>query len=372
MKSPSHADQSAKTKLTILVVDTDPRLGDLIYRESSAATAGGGGAAGWGGSDVRVATGVDAADLEMRRSPAEVVFVNLQIGDNAGIGVIKSFKARWPRAQIIAVSRLRGGELCIEAWRAGAADMLLAPLGPEEVRQALAGAVRRRGEVHKLAERNVRLRVVCRRLNKARREISQQVDLLCNDLVRAYQEMAQQLNVSQLSAEYLETVKSELEVEGILRKTMEWVLRKLGPVNAAVYLPAGDEFLSLGAYLNLDTHADAALIEALGKTVVEQARRGGAGAATTFDDDAMLTEMFAEDAQALLGKSWLAVGCHTARECMGVLVIFRKQEEGKGSDAGTVGLMEAIAPVLATRIEQALSFYHRLHPFTDEGSESSE
>jgi DNA-binding response OmpR family regulator len=362
----SHSEQPSRhaAKLNVLVLDTDPRLGELIHNQSTPGASPGEAAA------VRVATGVDAAELEMRRNPAEVVFVNLQIGDNAGIGVIKSFKSRWPRAQIIAVSRIGRSELCLEAWRAGAADMLVAPLGPQEVQRALADVTVRRGEVNKLAERNERLRIVCRRLNKARREISQQVDLLCNDLVRAYQEMAQQLNVSQLSAEYLETVKGELEVEGILRGTMEWILRKLGPVNAAVYLPAGDEFLSLGAYLNLDTQGDAALIEALGKTVVEQARRGGAGAATTFDDDSLLTEHFGDDAHTLLGKSWLAVGCYTPRECMGVLVIFRKQEEGKGGDAGTLGMMEAIAPVLATRIEQALSFYHRLHPFTDEGEAS--
>jgi len=115
--------------------------------------------------------------------------------------------------------------------------MLLAPLQPPDIYRAISNISIRRDQVEALAERNKRLRVVCRRLNKARHEISQQVDLLCNDLVRAYQDMAQQLNVTQLATDYADCVRGQIEVEGILRSSMEWVLAKLGPINAAVYSP---------------------------------------------------------------------------------------------------------------------------------------
>src|SRR5690242_10652412 len=65
-------------------------------------------------------------------------------------------------------------------------------------------------ELERLRKRNVRLRLVCRRLNQARHEISQQVDLLCNDLVRAYQEMAQQLNLAQTASEFAQALSGEL------------------------------------------------------------------------------------------------------------------------------------------------------------------
>ena len=123
-------------------------------------------------------------------------------------------------------------------------------------------------------------------------EISQQVDLLCNDLVRAYQDMAQQLNMTQTAAEYGQTLANELDVEGVLRRTMEWVLRKLGPVNAAIYVPSNDHYFALGAYLNLDTQADAQLIDTMAKTVVEQVR-GGQG--LWVEEDRVLDELFGED-----------------------------------------------------------------------------
>ncbi len=361
----------------VLVVDADPKLGELVRqqaRQLGAATdasakspmgsSTGAAVVGVQINRVRVATTVEAAELEMRRSPAHILFVNVQLGDNAGLKVIRSFKRRWPRTQAIAVSRNRKNDLCLEAWRAGAVDMIQAPLHAQDIQSVLANLAVRKGEVDRLAQRNERLRVVCRRLNKARHEISQQVDLLCNDLVRAYQEMAQQLNLTQLASEFSDFVRGETEVEGILRRTMEWILRKLGPVNAAVYLPNGEEHFALGAYLNLDTQADAPLIDVLGRTIVEQARHDKIVA---LERDSAIVELFGAQAEALLGKSWFATGCHTRRECLAVLVVF-KQQSGKDSGQNTTqGLIEAVAPVLAERIEQALGFYNRLHPFPDEG-----
>ena len=191
-------------------------------------------------------------------------------------------------------------------------------------------------------------------------------------LVRAYQEMAQQLNLTQTAAEFAHALQRELDVEGVLRKTMEWILMKLGPLNAAIYLPNGEGHFALGAYLNLDTQADALLIEALGRTVVEQARGPHP---VVIEDDRTLEELFGDDARTLLGRQWLATGCQTPRECLAVLVIFRvrrpgdmeKDAPGNSSlSAVARGLLEAISPILGERIEQALGLYQRMHPFPDE------
>ena len=366
---------NATGRWNVLVVDADPKLGELVRQQAKQisveqrARRKGWIPREWGIvrvqiNRVRVASSIEAAEIEMRRNPAHVLFVNVQLGDNAGLEVIRSFKRRWPGTQAIAVSRTRKSDLCLEAWRAGAVDMLQAPLQAQDVKSVLANLAGRRAQVDRLAQRNERLRIVCRRLNKARHEISQQVDLLCNDLVRAYQDIAQQLNLTQLASDYSDFIRGEIEIEGLLRRTMEWVLRKLGPVNAAVYLPNGDEHFALGAYLNLDTQADAPLIEALGRTVVEQVRRNKILA---LENDAAIVELFGDQAQPLLGRTWFATGCHTRHECLAVLVVFKQQS---GSDPGqnTIqGLIETIAPILAERIEQALRFYNRLHPFPEDG-----
>jgi DNA-binding response OmpR family regulator len=343
----------------LLVVDADARTVDLVRTAAQA------------GAHIRHAASIDAAQAEMLRQPAQTVLVNLQIADHGGIELIKALKQRFGNADIVALSRSRRGETCLDAFRAGASDMLLAPFSSRDIEHALAASADRRKEAQHRAERHVRLRAVCRRLNKARHEISQQVDLLCNDLVHAYQDMAQQLNVTQTAAEFAQVLANELDVEGVLRRTMEWILKRLGPVNAAIYLPNGNDQFALGAYLNLDTQADAPLIDVVGKTIVPQAR----GANPLYlDEDGAIQELFGEDGAPLCGRQWLAVGCHTPRECLGVLVIFRnKSGTGMSSttelNAQSLRHIEAAAPILAERIEQALGFFQRLHPRDDDESE---
>jgi len=359
MKSPQEVNAASGTETaSVLVVDADAKMLDLVRKAADSA------------AQVRLAASVDAAQVAMTRTPADVVLVNLQIADHAGTELIRTIKQKYPKSQIIALSRSRRSEECVDAFRAGAADMLLAPFSQADVQKALTASAGRRAEAEKQRQRHERLRLVCRRLNKARHEISQQVDLLCNDLVRAYQEMAQQLNLTQTAADFAQALAGELDVEGVLRRTMEWILRKLGPLNAAIYLPSGEGNFSLGAYLNLDTQADGPLIDAIGRTIVAQAR---GPSALVVEDDKSIDELFGDDGQQLHGRQWLAVGCLTPRECLGVLVVFRSRTAGMTGttelSASARGLIEASAPILAERIEQALGLYHRLHPFHEDQPE---
>jgi DNA-binding response OmpR family regulator len=341
----------------ILVVDADAAVGELVKAGVSE------------GSRVRVALSTDQALAEMKNRQAEVVLVNLQINDNAGLALIKSIRASNPRAEIIAVSRVKRSELCLDAWRAGAADFLAAPLAAPELKRTLNAVLERRAHNDNLTKRNRRLRSVCKQLNKARHEIRQQVDLLCNDLVRAYQEMAQQLNTTQITVDYAQMVGTEIEVEGLLRKTMEWILAKLGPVNAAVYLSDADRKFALGAYLNLDTEADAPMIAAMGETIVRHSE--SSGNTISVEHDSMIDEMFGEEGRLLKGRAWLSTGCYAPaprRDCLAVLVVFKKQGEPIDSMRNMV---EAISPLLGEKIELALELYHRMHP-RDESTDDTD
>jgi DNA-binding response OmpR family regulator len=350
MKLTGPTDVPAATRAKawdILVVDADPATGELV-RQGGRTRVG----------SVRLARSVDEASLEMKSRPADVVVVNLQINDNAGLELLRKLRKAHPAAETIAMSRLQRTELCVDALRAGATDMLIGTITPEDIRKSLDSIAARRADAQRLTARNTRLRLVCKRLNKARHEISQQVDLLCNDLVRAYQEMAQQLNHAQVTTEYAAMLADELEVEGILRRTMEWILKKLGPINAAVYLPDADRKFALGAYLNLDTEADAALISSIGQTIVSSAE--SAGRAIALASDEQLTEHYSNDAALMHGRTWLASSCFSKRECLAVLVIFRRQNEP--IDAHLQALVEAVCPLLGEKIEEALDLYNRMNP----------
>jgi DNA-binding response OmpR family regulator len=342
--------------LEILVVDADPATFTAIKL------------AGDPSSHHRAALCASDALLAMKHRPADILFLNLQIDDNTGLALLQTIRRIYPNTDVIALSRLRRNEVTLDAFRAGAVDVLFLPAPAAELEKLLERLSRRREAVAMTAYRRLRLRRVCKQLNKARHEIRQQVDLLCTDLVRAYQDMAVQLNAAQVAADFASVIGQELEVEGLLRKTMEWILKKLGPVNAAVYLPDSERNFALGAYLNLDTDADAPLIAAIGDTIVKQADT--APRAVAAEQDQAIDDLFGEEGRRLKGRAWLAAACVAPagpKEAMAVLVIFRKQTDSPaGGDPLTTTLVETVAPVLGEKIQQALGLYHRLHPYFDE------
>lgn len=356
MKSVSRQGESTSSAVReILVVDSDPRTSEVIRATGEGASL-----------TVRAATSLDQAALEMKRRPADMVVVNLQVNDNQGLDLLRGLREQFPRTETVAFSRLQTPELCLGAWRAGATDMLLG-IDPVEIKACLDRAAQRRAGRDQFMARHERLRTVCRNLNKARHEISQQVNLLCHDLVRAYQDLAEQLNQTQTSGEFSLALGDEVEIESLMRRTMEWVLKKLGPVNAAVYLPDSEQNFTLGAYLNFDTNADSMLIDVIGQTVVPQSAEGST--ALLIEDDKTIHELFGDDGNMLAGRTWLGCGSFYHNECLAVIVVFRSR--GEAIDPTWGPLLESVAPVLAEKIARSIRVYQRGLQGTDESGDEA-
>ncbi len=313
MKLPENLTRTAGL-LNILVADADPTLGALVHDSCKMVTA-----------KLRVAINADATILEMKRDSADVLFVNLQMEDNGGLELVRYVKGRWPRTQVIAVSKSRRGDSSAEAFKAGASDVLVAPVSTLKVQRSLSAIAARQNDMARLEKRNLRLRIACRRLNKARHEISQQVDLLCNDLVRAYQDMAQQLNLTQVAADYAGAVRCETGIEGLLRRrTMEWILQKLGPVNAAVYLPAGEEHFALG---RLSESRYPGRCRPHRNPCQDHRPAGPRGVPSSWMMTASWANSSAQRMHPLLtGRAGWPPVARPPRQCLAVLVVFRRAE----------------------------------------------
>lgn len=337
----------------ILVVDGDTHSTEVVRRAAPQP------------AHIRQAGDVAQALTALQHKPADLVLVNMQIQDNAGSTLVQTIQAQCPAARVVALTRAHNSDTCVGAWRAGAADILFAPLKLEETRGVIGAALGKSIAQQQNTARQRRLRTVCKRLNKARHEISQQVDLLCNDLVRAYQDLAAQLNQTQAITEYASAIEAQTGLEGLMRATMEWVLKKFGPINAAVFLPDSEGNYTLGAYLNLDTPAEDGFIEALSRTLSPQAAAGGL---IQLETDVAIDEMFGKEGRALTGRTWLAHGCFAGRECLGVLLLFRNQSVAL--EAGMASVLQAISPILAEKIGHIMRLHHRLSRLHDTGEES--
>lgn len=152
-------------------------------------------------------------------------------------------------------------ELAVAAIRAGASDLVAVPeSGPsalaERVRAAMNTTPARSRPIDPDRER--RLSRLCHKLNIAREEVAGQVGELAADLAGAYRSLTDQVGDIALASELDSIIRQELDVDGLLRATLEFLLARIGSTNAGVFLPGPEGDWSLGAYINYDLPRDAA------------------------------------------------------------------------------------------------------------------
>ncbi|MEM7627310.1 MAG: response regulator [Planctomycetota bacterium] len=245
------------------------------------------------------------------------------------------------------------------ALRAGIDDLIVTE--PENQTQDFADRIdhaldrKTREKMHD--QRIARLRRLCKKLNAARVEVSKQVDILCNDLVTAYQELACQMQNVVQTSEYSGLVKDELDLEALLRITLEHLMAKLGPSNAAIFLPATMDEYSLGGYVNYDCTSESAdlLLEHLADTLAPRI--------ATADDLVHLTNRedierwIGEDAGQLGDAGILAAPCMSDDECLAVLVLFREVDQPFEEEH--LDRVSALAPMLGEALEKIIRVHHR-------------
>ncbi|GJQ28804.1 MAG: hypothetical protein HBSAPP03_06880 [Phycisphaerae bacterium] len=147
-----------------------------------------------------------------------------------------------------------------EAMRAGVADVVEPDAAPEALQAALAGAFdrvqRSRDSLVRERRRTRRLRALCGTLFKSRHELMRQMGELCADMAASYRDLSDRLTGVSMASEFNAILRQELDLEGLLRTTLEYTLRKVGSTNAAIFLPNSLGDFALGAYVNYDCPKD--------------------------------------------------------------------------------------------------------------------
>ncbi len=70
--------------------------------------------------------------------------------------------------------------------------------------------------------------------------------------------MSEQLNEVAMSSEFQTLLRQELDIEELLRTSLEYMLTKTGPTNAAIFLSDSQNRFGLGAYVNYECPRDQA------------------------------------------------------------------------------------------------------------------
>ncbi|MEM1211840.1 MAG: response regulator [Planctomycetota bacterium] len=252
-----------------------------------------------------------------------------------------------------------------KALAAGAADFLVKPeLTTNELTDRLAHTLAKQRKDAKLARRVRRLKKLCKRLNDARLEVAGQVDTLCNDLVTAYQELAVQMKGVVDDTRTVEDVLSEeLDLEQVIRKTLEWLVGQSGPSNAAVFLPCSMDEFSLGGYVNHDCTAESAdmLLQHLADVLAPKvADTSTSDELIHLRDNAAIERWIGDDAAYLADAEVIAFAARTDDESLAVLCLFRDAETPFPDEV--VNACRALAPILGETLARLIRIHHRHLP----------
>jgi FixJ family two-component response regulator len=264
-------------------------------------------------------------------------------------------------------------DLAVEAMRSGAVDLMKLGRTDDAVhaaRASLALAIDRANVARHREGRVERLRTVCRQLNSARQDISSQISGMCNDLVEAYQELSDQMDQLTISGEFNGIIRQELEIESLLRTALEFILAKIGPTNAAVFLPSNSNDFSLGAYVNCDFNAAAldTLLDHLGDSLAPRfERRSGVHVYPTRADTA---QMLGDDAHWLPEHASIVFPCHREDECLAVVALFR--DDRTPFEPGTQAMLETIGKLFSAQLARIIHVHHRHLPKSQWGAPGDE
>jgi DNA-binding response OmpR family regulator len=265
-----------------------------------------------------------------------------------------------PETAVLLMASEPGLALALEAMQAGAADLLAASVGTDELTTRLRAGLQRARRSQQGVERVERLRKLCKQLNSARQEVSKQVGSLCSDMASAYQELTDRMTHLATASEFNGLIRQELDLESLLRVALEYVLAKVGPTNAAVFLPATSGDYTLGAYVNYDSPRETAevLLDHLAGVIAPRFET-----ATSLIHIASRKELdraLGDRAEWIGDSELIVMPCHHDGECLAVVALFRDRHSP--FPEGLRPLLQCVADQFGRQLARVIHVHHRHLP----------
>ena len=150
-------------------------------------------------ADITIVDTVEEAVILTSASTYDAIIASAQLPDGSGLSLLPSTgdegkpEGEIANPPVIILEDSLNAERVLSAIRNGAADVLVGPIEPgrfvESVRR-----VSKRYRRHRItANRTKRLRRLTSKLVGDRRELRKRVDVICRDLVQAYQKLAEKV-----------------------------------------------------------------------------------------------------------------------------------------------------------------------------------
>lgn len=256
----------------------------------------------------------------------DVVIAESELAEGSSVEVLEHLAQAVRPLQSVVVTAAPNAELAVRALRAGVTDVVVASAA-RECAERLNGALCRAHEAkrgHRTGDKKVtKLREFCKTLNKSRHELRREVAELQCELETVRAQIEAKVKQGSLASEFSTIVRQELDIEGLLRTVLEFLLPRTGPTNAAIFLPGSSGDYALGAYVNYDVPKESCeiLLDHLASTLAPKFE--GETGVVSLPTREQLIKRLGNDAEWLDDSGVVAMSCRDGNECLAVLVLFR-------------------------------------------------
>lgn len=323
----------------VLVVDDEPAMRDL-FRDLVAANLG---------CKLTFAASVGEAREALNNQSIDLLVADVNLPDGNGLTLLPELSRLQPDAAAIVITGQPSVDGAVTAIRSGAVDFVAKPFTIPQLTKQLQKALQVQQLRHRQQARLRTLKEAVKRLNAARKTVSKKVDLLCNDLISAYGELAKQLEAVRIQEGYKQFIDNSQDLEQLLCHSMDWLLRQVGYCNIGIWLSSAEEGLQLGAFMKYTVAAEPELNEALQKNLLRMAVRRGYVRLREPEIKSNLTPV---ELKYLTNQDVMALNCTYLGESLAVILLFRDGKTPFNEDDVTA--LKTVAPLFALSLAKSV------------------
>ena len=171
-------------------------------------------------------------------------------------------------------------------------------------------------------------------------------------------EMSGRLDIISSVSAYRALVSQDLDIEGVLQTSLEFLLSKTGPTNAAVLLAESEVDYALGAYVNFECPRELAdpVLDRLASGVCHHVAEQGE--LVKFHDVNEFIEAVGPEAEILQNSDVIAMPCIHEGECLAVVFLFRDVTTPFSDEMAP--LLDSLREVFGEQLAKVVRIHHRL------------
>jgi DNA-binding response OmpR family regulator len=309
------------------------------------------------GYDVVHAGTMKAAEIALEQGAYRLIVVDCDANNSVVESISEFTSLLSPKTPTIGFTTSRSQTLVMNMMRNGASDVFCLPRDLGVVKERIELAMSKNTNMQEATKKYDEIQRLYNEVHQAHGAAVEEIESLSHTLANGQCVQDQKMRLVAMAAEFRTLVSQELEFESMLRTSLEYLLHRLGPTNAAVYIREGEVGWGVGAYINYDRQGEnySEFLQTLGEqacTTVSQEKT-----LRVFTDGNSFTNWIDTDELDFEGNEVLSIGCFDGEKCMAVIVFFRS--DSKRFDDESLKIVETISPLFGSQLGSILKIHRR-------------